>query len=129
LDDDLLRWTFESLAVGRSFSLEYKKEVLHLLLELFRKSPTPDYFTLVQIHIQLNEPSLSSELIQSLLSPSSKEESAKEKERRLLIAYQVGFDLAEGATQEFLGEVSKNVLGETEVSSHPLLLTHMYVLP
>jgi len=165
-DDELLRWVFEALGVGRGFSLGYKIEVspishqllesrsgrgsalarvdsegaerdeadlespssssfsisqvLHLLLSLFLKASTPDYFSITQIHIQLNEPALSSALLQDLLKPKSSE-TEKEKEKRILIAYQVGFDLAEGATQEYLAGVEKGVVGEEgekEVSNY-----------
>ena len=96
-----------------------------MLLTLFLKAPTPDYFSITQIHIQLNDPSLSSALLQELLKPKSAE-SAKDKEKRTLIAYQVGFDLAEGATQEYLLGVEKGVVGEEgEKENEDVIITNL----
>lgn len=84
-----------------------------MLLELIPLSTSPststaahliDYPSLVQIHIYLNRPSLSAELVKTLLAAAEKDEKV---EKGWL--WQVGFDLAEGATQEFLGLVEKEV--------------------
>lgn len=93
-------------------------QVLELLLELIPLSAPSssstsaaseiDYPSLLQIHLYLNRPSLSSALLSDLLGPAG--DGADERKR--LWAYQVGFDLAEGATQEFLGQVAAGLFGD-----------------
>lgn len=96
----------------KGWGREFKAEVLRLLLDLFPLSSSSsevdavDYSAMTQIHILLNQPSLSTELIQSIVQKEGDEV------RNTLIVYQIAFDLAEGATQEFLGDVGRGVCGE-----------------
>lgn len=69
------------------------------LLELFEQSSPPDYTSIAQIWLRLNEPALAASTLSKLVT-----EGAKDNDK-LLEAYQIGFDLADTATQEFLGKV------------------------
>ena len=62
---------------------------------------------MVQCFVHLNDPLLATELLSKLLSSSS----TKETPDSLLIAYQIAFDLADTASQEFLGIVSSGMAG------------------
>ncbi|GAA6036531.1 hypothetical protein JCM8097_003550 [Rhodosporidiobolus ruineniae] len=111
-DAALLQWILEivvreSIQVGGQ-SRSYKNEILHLLIKLFESLPSPDYFSITQCHVYLNDPSLSSALLSSLLSLDSTT-SSEVPEDKVLTAYQIAFDLAETATQEFLNVVRSSV--------------------
>lgn len=93
--------------------LTHPTQVLHLLIRLFTSLPSPDYFAITQCFVYLNDPSLASALISSLLSlPADAAATyiAPEHEK-LLTAYQISFDLAETATQEFLEVVRTSLKG------------------
>ncbi|GAA5864300.1 hypothetical protein JCM3774_002744 [Rhodotorula dairenensis] len=113
-DASLLEWILqlvvrESVAIGGT-SRSYKSEILRLLIKLYESLDSPDYFSITQCFVYLNDPSLASALLNSLLkldSPSS----AAPKDDEILIAYQIAFDLAETATQEFLQVVRTSVEG------------------
>lgn len=68
---------------------------------------------MVQCFVHLNDPTLATSLLSDLLSGSSKEPD------NLLKAYQIAFDLADTASQEFLAIVS-NGLGGSEASTSAL---------
>ncbi|GAA6007268.1 hypothetical protein JCM10207_001565 [Rhodosporidiobolus poonsookiae] len=116
-DAGLLEWILEivvreGVQVGGT-SRSYKHQILHLLIKLFESLPSPDYFSITQCFVYLNDPSLASALLTTLLglpSPSSAPSSsssapAEPTDDALLTAYQIAFDLAETATQEFLNVV------------------------
>ncbi|GAA99317.1 uncharacterized protein L969DRAFT_86556 [Mixia osmundae IAM 14324] len=89
-------------------SLATRYTVLRLLLKIFGQMEHPDYFALTHCFVHLNDPQLAAELIKKLLSAAAKEK--KQPGEKALIAYQVAFDLAETATQDFLGKV-RSALG------------------
>ncbi|BGP50648.1 proteasome regulatory particle base subunit [Rhodotorula kratochvilovae] len=106
-DASLLEWILnivvrEGIAVGGQ-SKGYKSEILQLLIKLFEALPTPDYFSITQCFVYLNDPSLASALLSSLLKLDAPTESPADD--AVLTAYQIAFDLAETATQEFLNFV------------------------
>lgn len=78
-------------------------QILRVLIKLYESLDNPDYFSITQCFVYLNDPSLASSLLNSLLKLDSPAGSPKEDE--VLIAYQIAFDLAETATQEFLQTV------------------------
>ncbi|CCU98339.1 unnamed protein product [Malassezia sympodialis ATCC 42132] len=82
---------------------EARRDVLNLLVRLFQSLDEPDYFSTAQCYVYLNEPQLTADLLRSLLQRADKEE------RTRLIAYQVAFDLVDGATQEFLRYVQADL--------------------
>ncbi|BGP00453.1 26S proteasome regulatory subunit RPN2 [Rhodotorula toruloides] len=111
-DASLLEWILdivvrESVAVGGT-SRSYKSEILQLLIKLFESLPSPDYFSITQCFVFLNDPSLASSLLAKLLNLDSSE---PPKDDAVLTAYQIAFDLAETASQEFLQVVRTSVAG------------------
>ncbi|GAA5860169.1 hypothetical protein JCM8547_009213 [Rhodosporidiobolus lusitaniae] len=115
-DASLLEWILEvvvreGIAVGGQ-SRSYKNEILHLLLTLFQSLPSPDYFSITQCFVYLNDPSLASALLTSLLQlgpASSSSSPSPPSDDAILTAYQIAFDLAETATQEFLSVVQSSL--------------------
>ncbi|GJN93401.1 hypothetical protein Rhopal_006456-T1 [Rhodotorula paludigena] len=113
-DASLLEWILnlvvrEGVAVGGQ-SRSYKNEILQLLIKLFESLPSPDYFAITQCFVYLNDPSLASSLLSSLLKLDSTAPEAPADDN-VLIAYQIAFDLAETATQEFLQVVRTSLAG------------------
>lgn len=93
------------------------EQVLHLLVKLFRSLPAPDNFSIAQCYVYLNAPQLASDLLFSLVekahNDASASSSANTEHDPLLVAYQVAFDLAESATQEFLENVREELSKKT----------------
>ncbi|GAA5866599.1 hypothetical protein JCM1840_002395 [Sporobolomyces johnsonii] len=113
-DASLLEWILQIVVregvLVASSSRTYKNEVLHLLIKLYSSLSSPDYFAITQCFVYLNDPSLASSLLSSLLNLSAASDKAKEpEEEKVLIAYQIAFDLAETATQEFLEVVRSSL--------------------
>lgn len=68
---------------------------------------------MVQCFVHLNDPVLATNLLADLLSPSSLKQDAD----NLLKAYQIGFDLVDTASQEFLGIVAGGLASSSSSSS------------
>ncbi|CEQ42920.1 SPOSA6832_04788 [Sporobolomyces salmonicolor] len=120
-DASLLEWILQIVVregvLVASSSRTYKNEVLHLLIKLYSSLSSPDYFAITQCFVYLNDPSLASSLLSSLLNLSTVSDKAKEpEEEKVLIAYQIAFDLAETATQEFLEVVRSSLSPATPVA-------------
>ncbi|KNC97437.1 proteasome regulatory particle base subunit RPN2 [Spizellomyces punctatus DAOM BR117] len=77
-------------------NLHFRNEVLRLLVKLYRNLPEPDYISISQCLLHLNDPAACGDLLQTL---------ANNDETHKLIAYQIAFDLEENATQDFLQKV------------------------
>jgi len=89
--------------------LDLRNQVLNMLVALFKQTkPLSDYFSMTQCFVYLND----SQQACAMLNELTKDESSEEK---VLIALQVAFDLADTATQEFLGSVRKG-FGRAEPS-------------
>ena len=77
----------------------YRNEVLRLLVKLFENLADPDYITMSQCLVHLNDPKNSSKLLQTLVE--------KKADQHLLLAYQIAFDFEDNATQDFLQKVAQ----------------------
>ncbi|CDS00444.1 hypothetical protein [Sporisorium scitamineum] len=110
-DADLLTYVLES-SVGVVPSIEVRNQILHLLVKLFQRLPHPDHFSIGQCYVYLNAPQLASQLLFNLIQqahqPSSSSQ-ANTPHDPLLVTYQLAFDLAESATQEFLENVRRDL--------------------
>ncbi|WFD38391.1 proteasome regulatory particle base subunit [Malassezia japonica] len=109
-DAQLLSYVLE-VVMGVSHAPQVRKDVLLLLVKLFQSLAQPDFFSIAQCYVYLNEPTLASELLQMLVKRAEKDEKALENSAQdpLMIAYQIAFDLVESATQEFLKSVQQDV--------------------
>ncbi|KAF5102609.1 hypothetical protein D0Z00_000319 [Geotrichum galactomycetum] len=76
---------------------EFRNKTLNSLVPIITSLPSPDYFAIAKIIVQLNDYNLAITLFNNLLQGSEK---SKE-----LIAYQVAFDLVASASQELLEKV------------------------
>ena len=118
-DADLLTYVLES-CVGVVPSIEVRNQILHLLVKLFQRLPSPDHFSIGQCYVYLNAPNLASELlfhlIQQAHQPSSSSQ-ANTPHDPLLVAYQLAFDLAESATQEFLENVRRDLSSKSSAQA------------
>ncbi|KAG2231561.1 hypothetical protein INT48_002977, partial [Thamnidium elegans] len=79
-------------------NLEFRNQVLRLLVELYKTLDSPDYISISQCLVHLNDPSSCAEMLKSLVEKKDE-----------LMAYQISFDLEENATQEFLSKVSQEL--------------------
>uniref|UniRef100_A0A1B0CHY1 26S proteasome non-ATPase regulatory subunit 1/RPN2 N-terminal domain-containing protein n=1 Tax=Lutzomyia longipalpis TaxID=7200 RepID=A0A1B0CHY1_LUTLO len=91
----MLSYAFQvamSLIQNRAF----RNTVLRALVELYCNLGVPDYVSMCQCLIFLEDPLTVAEILDKL---------TKEGGQNVLMAYQIAFDLYESATQQFLGEV------------------------
>ncbi|KAM0972206.1 hypothetical protein FF1_020018 [Malus domestica] len=73
---------------------EYRREVLRLLVNVYQKLPSPDYLSICQCLMFLDEPEGVASILEKLLRSENKDDA--------LLAYQVAFDLIENEHQAFL---------------------------
>ncbi|KAJ3693473.1 hypothetical protein LUZ60_008953 [Juncus effusus] len=88
---------------------EYRCEVLRCLVKIYQQLPNPDYVSICQCLMFLNDPETVSSILKKLLSGSQDD---------ALLAYQIAFDLVENENQAFLLSV-KNLLNPNPVSLNP----------
>ncbi|KAM3415763.1 26S proteasome regulatory subunit RPN2 [Cercospora zeina] len=74
-----------------------RNEILKLILDLLNELPSPDYFAIARCVVYLNQQSMASDMLRSLVQ--------KGDGKSLAIAYQLSFDLYENGTQEFLQKI------------------------
>lgn len=118
-DADLLTYVLES-TVGVVPSIEVRNQILHLLIKLFQRLPNPDHFSIGQCYVYLNSPNLASDLLFNLIQQAHKPSSSSQANTPhdpLLVAYQLAFDLAESATQEFLENVRRDLSSKSSAAS------------
>ncbi|KAK0535119.1 proteasome regulatory particle base subunit [Tilletia horrida] len=111
-DRALLAYTLDAVMTVVQ-SLDLRNKVLHLLVQLFQSLPTPDHFSISQCYVYLNAPELAATLLFDLVQSANASATASNSNTEndpLLIAYQIAFDLAESATQEFLEIVRAGIL-------------------
>ncbi|KAJ4722975.1 26S proteasome non-ATPase regulatory subunit 1-like [Melia azedarach] len=73
---------------------EYRREVLRLLVKVYQKLPSPDYLSICQCLMFLDEPEGVVSILEKLLRSENKDDA--------LLAFQVSFDLVENEHQAFL---------------------------
>lgn len=78
---------------------EFRHEVLRLLVDNFKKLQEPDYLSICQCLMLLDEPKQVANILMELLGSD---------ETDVLLAYQIGFDLFENQNQRFLINVKDN---------------------
>ncbi|KAJ3148007.1 proteasome regulatory particle base subunit [Geranomyces variabilis] len=81
-------------------NLNFRNDVLRVLVKLYQNLPEPDYISISQCLLHLNDPTSCSQLLSTLIGLD---------ERHHLIAYQVAFDLEDNGTQDFLQKVIKGL--------------------
>ncbi|GAN10768.1 26S proteasome non-ATPase regulatory subunit 1 [Mucor ambiguus] len=84
-------------------NLEFRNEVLRLLVDLYKTLENPDYISISQCLVHLNDSTSCAGMLKSLVDKKDE-----------LMAYQISFDLEENATQEFLSKVSAELPVEPE---------------
>ncbi|EIE88462.1 hypothetical protein G6F46_008395 [Rhizopus delemar] len=85
-------------------NLEFRNEVLRLLVNLYKKLEKPDYISISQCLVHLNDPNSCADMLKNLVEKNDE-----------LMAYQISFDLEENATQKFLSKVSSGLPSEPTV--------------
>ncbi|RYR17746.1 hypothetical protein Ahy_B03g062436 [Arachis hypogaea] len=73
---------------------EYRQEVLRLLVKVYQKLPSPDYLSICQCLMFLDEPEGVASILEKLLRSENKDDA--------LLAFQIAFDLVENEHQAFL---------------------------
>ncbi|KAJ3305763.1 proteasome regulatory particle base subunit, partial [Blyttiomyces sp. JEL0837] len=92
---ELLSYVLESsLTIVQN--LDFRNQVLELLVKLYSGLAEPDYISTSQCYLYLNEPTKLATLLQKLI---------KLDEYHQLLAYQIAFDVEAEATQEFLKNI------------------------
>lgn len=75
----------------------FRTEILRLILDLLNEIPNPDYFAIARCVVYLNSDEEASRMLRILVSNVDRTSIAN--------AYQIGFDLYDNGTQEFLSKV------------------------
>jgi 26S proteasome regulatory subunit N2 len=87
---------------------KFRNAILKLLVKIYSNLPNPDYVNLVQCLIYLDEPEQVATVLENLI-----------RSNNYLMAYQLGLDLYESATQQFLLKV-KNLLKALITITQPM---------
>lgn len=91
---------------------EYRCEVLRLLVKLYQGLPSPDYLSICQCLMFLNEPEGVASILEKLLLSDDKDDA--------LLAFQIGFDLVENEHQAFLLNIRNQLpSSRSGVSNNP----------
>ncbi|TPX45587.1 hypothetical protein SeMB42_g03942 [Synchytrium endobioticum] len=100
---DLLVYVLES-SMTLVQHITFRNEVLRLLVRLYKSLPEPDYFSMSQCLVHLDDYESTAELLKTLV---------RMDEKHSLIAYQIAFDLETNATQFLLQKVSSSLPGKS----------------
>ncbi|KAL9688106.1 hypothetical protein QQ045_032520 [Rhodiola kirilowii] len=90
---------------------EYRQEVLRLLVKVYEKLSSPDYLSICQCLMFLDEPKGVSSILEKLLRSENKDDA--------LMAFQIAFDLVENEHQAFLINVRDHLPSPKQVESVP----------
>ncbi|CAK9155325.1 unnamed protein product [Ilex paraguariensis] len=91
---------------------EYRREVLCLLVKVYQKLPSPDYLSICQCLMFLDEAEGVSSILEKLLRSENKEDA--------LLALQIAFDLVENEHQAFLLKVRDRLSDPKLQTSEPV---------
>jgi 26S proteasome regulatory subunit N2 len=100
----MLRYALE-VSMDLVLHREFRQTVLRLLVKLYNQHPVkdqfnksqPDYLKISEISIHLDDPKMVSDILHQLVQSRDND--------NILLAYQIGFDLVNSATQHFLESV------------------------
>ncbi|XP_037777929.1 26S proteasome non-ATPase regulatory subunit 1-like [Penaeus monodon] len=93
---------------------KFRDEVLEELVSLYQGLETPDYVNMCQCLIHLDKPHEVASILDKLIKNDSLKSEAMDNE---LMAYQIGFDLYESATQDLLSHVRQGLRTTAPVPS------------
>ncbi|KAG1364182.1 26S proteasome non-ATPase regulatory subunit 1 [Cocos nucifera] len=100
---------------------EYRCEVLHLLVKIYQRLPSPDYLSICQCLMFLNEHEAVASILEKLLQSGSKDDS--------LLAFQIAFDLVENEHQAFLLNVRNRLADSKSQALNHINPDHGSTLP
>ncbi|CAO2189289.1 unnamed protein product [Urochloa humidicola] len=89
---------------------EYRLEILGCLVKIYQTLPNPDYLSICQCLMFLNEPETVASILDKLISGSQDD---------TLLAYQTAFDLAENENQAFLLNVRNHLDALSSARAEP----------
>ncbi|RCV29543.1 hypothetical protein SETIT_6G022000v2 [Setaria italica] len=89
---------------------EYRLEILRCLVKIYQTLPNPDYLSICQCLMFLDEPETVASILDKLISGSQDD---------ALLAYQTAFDLAENENQAFLLNVRNHLDGLSSARAEP----------
>lgn len=87
---------------------KFRNAILNLLVRIYSNLANPDYVSVVQCLIYLDEPEQVATILENLI-----------RNNNVLMAYQIGLDLYENATQQFLLKV-RNLLKALITVTQPM---------
>uniref|UniRef100_A0AC35GIJ1 26S proteasome non-ATPase regulatory subunit 1 n=1 Tax=Panagrolaimus sp. PS1159 TaxID=55785 RepID=A0AC35GIJ1_9BILA len=90
--------------LGSQLDRAFRSKVLDVLLRLFSELEEPDFVSMCQCLIKLEKPGDVADILNRLVKNQDGE----------LLAYQISFDLYENATQQFIQQIEKALIPETE---------------
>lgn len=93
---------------------EYRSEVLRLLVDVYEKSPSPNYLSMCQWLMFLDKPETVASILEKLLRSENKDDA--------LLALQIAFDLVENEHQAFLLRVRDRLSSPNLQPSEPAQL-------
>lgn len=99
-------------------NLKFRNAILRLLVKLYTNLEHPDYVNVVQCLIYLDEPEQVASVLENLIRGAA-EKDTKSSSEGVLMAYQLGLDLYESATQQFLLKV-RNLLKALIAVTNPM---------
>ncbi|KAJ6847996.1 26S proteasome non-ATPase regulatory subunit 1-like protein A-like [Iris pallida] len=89
---------------------EYRCEVLRLLVKIYQRLPSPDFVSICQCLMFLDEPKTVAGILEKLLRSDSKDDA--------LLAFQIAFDLVENEHQAFLLNVRNRLQDSVSQAPH-----------
>ncbi|KAL8484628.1 hypothetical protein ACS0TY_027070 [Phlomoides rotata] len=90
---------------------EYRREVLRLLVKVYQQLPSPDYLSICQRLMFLDEPESVATILEKLLRSENVDDA--------LLAFQIAFDLVENEHQAFLLKVRDQLPSPKSQPSEP----------